>query len=215
MFLGIDNGFSGGLAVFDGIRLVDAIPTPTVDVTKTTKTAKGNERKGREINEAEIANFIRKYNPVHAVIELAHAFPGQGAVSMFSFGVSFGTVRGIVGALGVPFTVVPSQTWQKELLGGRRAAGQSKEDAAATAQRLFPGFNFVAPGSRKLHEGMVDAALMAVYCHRMHSGANAVGRMSDIEVVHMPMQQPMSPSVAFVDTAVPEPVTVPKKPNLW
>lgn len=170
MFLGIDNGFSGGLAVYDGQRLVDAIPMPTIHVTRGTKTKGGNPRKGQEINEALIADWLRKYKFTSAVVEMANAMPGQGSISMFSFGVSYGTVRGVLGAMGIPYQIIHAATWMKEMLGTGRPAGESKQFALAASARLFPGFNFTPAGKRVPHEGIIDAALMAVYCSRINAG---------------------------------------------
>lgn len=180
MFLGVDNGFSGGLAVYDGQKLVEAIPMPTIHVTRGSKTKNGNLRKGQEINEPLIADWLRRVKPTHAVVELANAMPKQGAVSMFSFGVSYGTVRGILGALGIPYQIVAAPTWMKEMLGHGRPAGESKQFALAASSRLFPGFNFVREGCRVAHEGMIDAALMAAYCARINQGKQAVANMDVI-----------------------------------
>lgn len=181
MFLGIDNGFSGGLAVYDGQKLVEAIPMPTIHVTRSSKTKNGNLRKGQEINEPLIADWLRRVKPTHAVVELANAMPKQGAVSMFSFGVSYGTVRGILGALGIPYQIVAAPTWMKEMLGTGRPAGESKQYALAASARLFPGFNFICQGRRIPDEGMIDAALMAAYCARLHAGVVATSN-SDVMI---------------------------------
>lgn len=49
---------------------------------------------------------------VTAIIENVHSMPGQGVVSMFSFGENYGIWRGILIAFGIPHERISPQKWQ-------------------------------------------------------------------------------------------------------
>lgn len=168
--IGIDNGISGALAAYNSeTSEVEVVVMPIVSV----KTAKGN--KNQYDIPAIVAWFRQKMsmdvtlNPhlKMVVLEKAQPFPGQGAVSMFSIGRGFGTMEGILVALGLPFVVIHPKTWQKKMFEGMPHA-DTKQASIMTAQRLFPNTQFIAtPASSKLHNGMTDAVLMAVYGSRL------------------------------------------------
>jgi len=163
IFIGIDNGLSGGLAAYDRdtgeLRIT---PMPVIGV----KTAKGNK------NEYDIQEIIRWFDqlpkgPQMVVLEKAQAFPGQGVVSMFSVGRGFGIMEGILASRKWPYTIVSPKTWQKRMFEGV-AHSDTKQASALVAQRLFPDTRFVATErSKKLHDGITDATMMAVYASRL------------------------------------------------
>lgn len=163
IFIGIDNGLAGGLAAYDrdtGELCVTAMPVIGV------KTAKGNK------NEYDIQAIIRWFDqlprgPQMVVLEKAQAFPGQGVVSMFSVGRGFGIMEGILASRKWPYTIVSPKTWQKRMFEGV-AHSDTKQASALVAQRLFPDTRFVATErSKKLHDGITDATMMAVYASRL------------------------------------------------
>lgn len=101
------------------------------------------------------------------VLEKAQAFPGQGVVSMFSIGRGFGIMEGILASRKWPYTIVSPKTWQKRMFEGV-AHADTKQASALVAQRLFPDTRFVATErSKKLHDGITDATMMAVYASRL------------------------------------------------
>jgi len=72
--------------------------------------------------------------------------------SVFSFGDTYGTIRGVLGALNIPtYTVIPSR-WKKEL------KISSKEDSLKASKDLFPSVNF-----RKKDHNIAEALLIAYY----------------------------------------------------
>ena len=111
---------------------------------------------GGEINTAELARLIRIHRPTLAVIERVSAMPGQGVVSMFNFGRSYGDVRGVIGAMDVPLHFVTPQKWKKHF-----GLSSDKEECRLRAIRMFPT---VAESFKlKKHDGRAEAALIALY----------------------------------------------------
>lgn len=161
--VGIDNGISGGIAMFDvETNELQVMPMPVVKVAK----AKGFKN---EYNISVIIQMLKNQRINLAVLEKAQAFPGQGSVSMFSVGRCFGIMEGILAGLGIPYMVVHPKSWQKRMFEGvPHGTGQSKQASILVAQRLFPNTRFVTgEKSIKLHDGMSDAALMAVYASKL------------------------------------------------
>ena len=114
--IGIDPGFSGGIAV---------LKEGQVTAYKTPET------------ETDIVDFFRQFDPINtrALIEKVHGMPGMGGVAMFSFGKIYGTTRTALIALKIPFDEVSPQTWMKAL--GCLTKGD-KNITKAKAQQLFP-----------------------------------------------------------------------------
>lgn len=93
-----------------------------------------------------------------AVIERVSAMPKQGVASSFNFGVGFGSVLGVLGAIGIPVEFVASSKWKREL-------GLSKDKHASLhkARLLFPDCEL----SLCKHEGRAEALLIAYWSRRM------------------------------------------------
>lgn len=140
---GIDPGISGAVAFYfpiaQGRIAVDDVPVA-----------------GGEINVAELARLIRIHRPTLAVIERVSAMPGQGVVSMFNFGRSYGDVRGVIGAMEIPLHFVTPQKWKKYF-----GLSSDKDECRLRAIRMFPS---VAESFKlKKHDGRAEAALIALY----------------------------------------------------
>lgn len=115
LVLGIDPGASGAIVVLDG--------RDGIDIIKLCET------------EADIGEFVRRYVGGHAFIEVVHSMPKQGVASSFTFGRSYGFLRGLLAGLQIPFDEVRPQAWQKAM--GCLTKGD-KNASKAAAQRLFP-----------------------------------------------------------------------------
>ena len=148
MRIGIDPGISGALALLtDDLKLLEVIDMPAM--------AQG---KHQQVNAAELGKIIerwrRKYEGnLTAYLEHVSAMPGQGVSSMFGFGVSYGIVQGVLGALQIPVIMVTPGVWK------RRAGliGKEKDMARTLAQRMYPAANL----ARKKDIGRADAILIA------------------------------------------------------
>jgi crossover junction endodeoxyribonuclease RuvC len=112
--------------------------------------------KRRQISEFWLADLLRLYEPDCAWIERVHALPKQGVTSSFSFGLSYGLVRGVLAALSVPVSLVTPQEWKKSF-----RLGASKNEARVIAARLFPANS--GSFTRAKDDGRAEAALLALF----------------------------------------------------
>jgi crossover junction endodeoxyribonuclease RuvC len=144
VFLGIDPGQSGGLAVLMGGPLHPKSPEAFVWKMPETERDLWEIVRTREVGEA------------FAVIEAVHSMPKQGVASSFKFGRSYGFLRGCLIASGIPFEEVTPQKWQKAL--GCLTKGD-KNVSKRRAQQLFPGL--------KITHATADALLLAEYARRL------------------------------------------------
>ena len=117
----------------------------------------------------EIVRVLRSYSEkdeCHVFLEKSQAMPGQGSVSMFNYGVGFGTLLGVLAALKIPHTLVHPKTWCKVMHQGT-TAGEAKERSLEAARRLYPQVELIRPRCRKPDEGYIDALLLAGYAKRV------------------------------------------------
>lgn len=95
----------------------------------------------------------------------------RGQSSSFTFYSGFGRLVGWLEALQVPFTLVPPQTWQKQMYAGCDSKLEGKARSVQAATRLFPGVDFrVSERGRKPHDGKCEAALICEYGRRVLAG---------------------------------------------
>ena len=143
-YIGIDPGKSGALALMTGDHyVVTDYPGDPAQVVETLRS------------------WAVQYDIRLAALEKVGARPGQGVVSMFSFGQNLGAYQGILAAMGIPFTMPTPQQWQKGLVD-QKAGPDPKTRTLVTARRLFPH----AELSRKKDHGRADALLLAFWAKR-------------------------------------------------
>jgi crossover junction endodeoxyribonuclease RuvC len=112
----------------------------------------------KNINAAEFARHVHVLNPSCAVIESVSSFPGQGISSAFNFGRGFGTLIGVIQALGIELHFVSPVKWKNHFrLAGKR---DDKDAGRQLATQLFPA---VTGLELKKHGGRADALLLARY----------------------------------------------------
>lgn len=152
---GIDVGKKGGFCLMIEGQIEYVRPMPVI----------GNELSIHVID----AIISAVPDSAHVFIEKVSSMPGQGVVSMFSFGRCLGIIEGIVASNGHRQSFVRPQEWQKEIFKGETREANTKLTALKVAKRLFPKESFLATSrSVKPHDGMVDAALIAYYGHLMY-----------------------------------------------
>jgi hypothetical protein len=106
--------------------------------------------------------------------EILHAVYGSAAKATFSFGQAYGTVIGIVEATtGEKIELIRAVDWQKYIFNFHKIkevkkANSNRRDTKAmalhTALKLWREENWVeSPRHRRIHDGMIDAALIAIY----------------------------------------------------
>ena len=154
MILGIDPGITGALALLDGDECRGVWDMPVSEKT---------HGKGKEVNAHLLADIVDEAireageDGLQAIIEQVSAMPGQGVSSMFSFGASYGTVRGVLGALGVPYTQVTPQRWKRS----QGLTGRDKDASRTLAIQRYPEIRHLL--TRKKDNGRADAVLIGAF----------------------------------------------------
>lgn len=152
--IGIDPGIGGAVACLIDGELFDVEDMPTFTVVK-------GKRKSTTVNPAGIVDILRTFATANletptVVIERVHSMPGMGSTSAFSFGDSFGVLRGVVAALAYPVLFVEPRGWKK-------AAGLSadKGQARRLASERWPAQAGLF--TRVRDDGRAEAALIAAF----------------------------------------------------
>lgn len=161
LFLGIDPGLSGALAVLtDAGRLVDVASMPTEP-----------HGKSRRVSGREVRAFLEGITEATGgapfalcMLEQVASRPGQGAPSVFTFGRAFGAVEGVLSALAVPTDYATPQTW-------KRAFGlpSDKAESIRKACDLIPGLAGWPRPKGPTHD-QAEAVLLAEFARRRWSG---------------------------------------------
>lgn len=153
MFIGIDPGVSGAIAIIDkyqDVLLLSDWPGDEVAAAAlVSKTAP-----------MSVASCIRAaIEKVHAMAPAKKASPNR----MFKFGTNYGIWKGIFAAFDIPFVEVRPVEWQKGVIH----KAQDKKPALAAASRMFPKAEVYGPkGGGK--DGRADALLIADWCRRQY-----------------------------------------------
>lgn len=157
IYIGIDPGKDGGFsALDDNGRIVSMMKTPII---------------GKEYDVRSIVQFLSQFtnDQLHVGIENVHAIQNAGRTSNFTFGKGLGILIGVVEGMGLPYTMVTPQTWQKNAWSGVPVLkkGNSKDTkgmSLVASRRLFPDYDFTASArATKPHDGMIDATLIAYH----------------------------------------------------
>lgn len=148
--LGVDPGMGGALCILDdsGGYLIESMP-----------------RIGKQLDLGSLAGWIRSHREqiARAFIEQVSARPGQGVSTMFKFGRAYGSVEGVIAALGIPYELVTPQRWTKIMHAGIEGGQTAKERSLLAAARLYPKVGLIPPGCRVADSGLVDSLLIAGY----------------------------------------------------
>jgi crossover junction endodeoxyribonuclease RuvC len=147
--LGIDPGLSGAVALLTSLGELSVADIPVLEINR-------NGRRRREIETVALVDLIRELKPSHAVIERVGAMPGQGVVSMFSFGRSLGQIEGVLAGLCVPVTYVAPVAWKRAL-----SVPAGKDAARLRASQLLPAY--AAQWRRAKDDGRAEASLIALW----------------------------------------------------
>lgn len=123
IIIGIDPGLSGAIAVLENNEVKKILEIPVMSEGKKNK---------RQLNNAQLVNLlkdnIKDFNDASVVVEQVNAMPGQGVTSMFNFGQTFGAIKGICAALGLPIYFVRPAKWKKhfDLINSSKDASRTK-----------------------------------------------------------------------------------------
>jgi|TARA_B110000444_G_C18762343_1_gene558202 crossover junction endodeoxyribonuclease RuvC len=150
--IGIDPGLSGAIAILDNNKIKELFDMPVMPDGKKNK---------RQLNCALLVKLIndniKNLEDTVMVVEQVNAMPGQGVTSMFNFGQTFGAIKGICAALGLPIFFVRPAKWKKhfELINSSKDASRTK------AIEMYPSLSDQL--SKKKDVNKSDAILIARY----------------------------------------------------
>lgn len=170
-YLGIDPGGDGALAIItndtNAPQPILPMPMMAYDNVFIPKTSRSKRKKKFEVDVAAIKSFLDGYEIKAAAIELIHAMPGNGAVSMFTFGENFSAVKACIRTLGIPLYQVKPKDWQKHILGFTTS---DKKVAQDYCQKFFPNTSLLKNSRcRTPHSGIADAICVGVWLRDNYS----------------------------------------------
>ena len=152
IIIGIDPGISGAISIVENKKILEVYDTPTMIDGKKNK---------RQINSAQVTNIIKERlnvgKEVVVVVEHVNAMPGQGVTSMFNFGQSFGVIKGICAALGLPIYFVRPTKWKKHF----NLIKTNKDASRTKVIEIYPEIS--SKLHRKKDSNRADAILIALY----------------------------------------------------
>ena len=152
--IGVDPGLSGAIAILENNKVLSLFDMPVMPEGKKNK---------RQLNSAQLVKLLKdnisKNEEKSVVIEQVNAMPGQGVTSMFNFGQTFGAIKGICAALGLPVFFVRPSKWKKhfELINSSKDASRTK------AIEMYPSLSNDLAKKKDVNKS--DAILIA----RFHS----------------------------------------------
>ena len=150
--IGIDPGLSGAIAILKNDKVIKLIEMPVM--------AEGKKNK-RQLNNAQLANILREiiknHEEISVVVEQVNAMPGQGVTSMFNFGQTFGSIKGICATLSLPIFFVRPSKWKKHF----DLIKTSKDASRTKAIEMYPQLSNEL--SKKKDVNKSDAILIARY----------------------------------------------------
>jgi crossover junction endodeoxyribonuclease RuvC len=148
--IGIDPGLNGAIAILTKTgELVEVWDMPTVEV-KVGKSVK------RRVSPELLTNELRgKWEMVDAAwVEQVASSPQMGVSSAFSFGESFGIVKGVLAAMHIPCHMVLPAKWKRDL-----KLNASKDGSRSKAIQMWPAH--ALEFKRAKDDGRAEACLIA------------------------------------------------------
>lgn len=163
LFLGVDNGLNGGIV---GINEKQEIV-----IKKIMPIIKGDKN---DFDVNAIAKIFEDLGDayegqVFVMLEKAQTRPVQGIRAAFSTGLCYGIFQGVLESNQLSYEVVNPTVWMKVVLAGFNS--EDKKVSIQWCQRKWPNENWKATErSTKPHDGLTDAAAIAVYCYLKNRG---------------------------------------------
>ena len=148
--IGIDPGLNGAIAVLQENKVKEIFDVPVMPEGKKNK---------RQLNSAQLVKLLKDIisdnKEVAVIVENVSAMPGQGVTSMFNFGQTFGAIKGICAALGLPIFFVRPAKWKKHF----DLINSSKDASRTKAIEMYPSLSDQL--SKKKDVNKSDAILIA------------------------------------------------------
>lgn len=154
--LGIDPGQSGGLILMNPSG--DILGKEVMPITET-----------KELDKQAFISLLSEWDTwgrFHVFMERIVPF-AMTAKSAMTFGRQLGMIEQILWDKGYSVTFVEPKKWNKEMHQGIDQNIKPKVRTSIAISRLFPKVNLLATEkSKKSHEGLCDALLIAEYGRR-------------------------------------------------
>jgi len=152
MIIAIDNGLDGGIVVMDKSGRIETIATiPTVKLPR-----------GRRVDGLLLYSFLATQNKDFPVY-IEKPVGSKSVLAAKSMEATYRVIECVCELLNMEVIGVTARSWQKVLLD----KGDTKQMAAKAFAKIFPNdvdkFKVTGLGNRSknLHDGLVDAALIA------------------------------------------------------
>jgi hypothetical protein len=160
IYLGIDNGISGGLVALSATPGAGIVAKCTMPIQKA--------RKGNEIDILSVWEWLASFVNIRTVCVIIEEPGGsKSAAAASSMAASFAALRSLCELRGLRYLRITPQKWQKEMLNCE--TGQTKPAALTLARSLWPAESWLpTQRCKKPDEGMIDAALIAEFARRNH-----------------------------------------------
>lgn len=152
--IGVDPGVNGALALLEDGALVDVADMPC------TITNRSDGRIRRRVDAAGLSQILARWQPRLALVEMVHASPGMGVGSAFSFGHTAGTIEATLTLAGCDVRQTHPSAWKRAM-----GVPADKAETVASATDLFGAAHW----PRKKDHGRAEAALIALYGHRLRA----------------------------------------------
>lgn len=151
-FIGIDPGASGALVAIDkDLKIVDYLIMPLkMDGQKSI------------VDASKVADFIEQHKPEFVALERVGARPGQGVVSMFSFGRNFGALEAIINAMQLPLHLISPQRWKAMW----DLTGKDKDATRLACLDLFPDMEVLTKKAKG--QAIADAYWLGLCAKELH-----------------------------------------------
>lgn len=170
--VGVDPGLEGAIAVLDthspfGEKLARPELVTVYDMpTLPTRTTTGKNRDEPDLHalKALMEKLAYPNTLASIVVEEVNAAPGQGVVSMFRFGMTYGAILMAAVAAGHALYHVRPQEWKRAV----RLMSSTKDQSRKRAAEIYPAHAHLF--ARKRDDGRAEAVLIA-YAHWLKHAA--------------------------------------------
>jgi hypothetical protein len=156
LYIGIDNGKQGGIV---GIDIFENITTSTVMPI-------GHDGE-YDIN--KIYDFFNNLNnnyTLNVCLEKSHTMPLNGGKANFTNGYQYGIINTVLQILKINYEICSARTWQKFIFQGDTVK-DTKMSSINFCLKKWSHNNWKRTEKcSKYHDGLTDAACMALYCKR-------------------------------------------------
>lgn len=117
----------------------------------------------RDVTGKKLYLAIINWGPSHVFIEKAQSMPKQGIASAFTYGTGYGGLIAAADIAEVPYTLISPRIWSAKMHLGCDGDTPKEKSAQAFLRQFQKWADQLMNRNGKLHDGAVDAALIATY----------------------------------------------------